>query len=61
MVEHLLKLVIIFSFQDKVISENPLHIVLIAAPLILQTVLIFAIAHITSKPLKLPHNIAAPA
>ena len=57
----LLTLVIIFSFQGKVILKNPLHIVLIAVPLILQTVLIFAIAYIACKLLKLPHNIAAPA
>lgn len=40
----LLTLVMIFSFQGNVILENPLHIVLIAVPLILQTLLIFAIA-----------------
>lgn len=57
----LLTLVIIFSFQGEVILQNPLHIVLIAVPLILQTVLIFAIAYIACKFLKLPHNIAAPA
>lgn len=57
----LLTLVIIFSFQGKVILENPLHIMLIAVPLILQTVLIFAIAYIACKLLKLPYNIAAPA
>lgn len=57
----LLTLVIIFSFQGKVILENPLHIILIAIPLILQTILIFAIAYFASKVLKLPHSIAAPA
>ncbi len=57
----LLTLVIIFSFQGKVILENPLHIVLIAIPLIIQTFLIFFIAYLASKVLKLPHNIAAPA
>lgn len=57
----LLTLIIIFSFQGEVILENPLHIVLIAVPLILQTILIFFIAYIASKLLKLPHNIAAPA
>lgn len=57
----LLTLIIIFSFQGNVILENPLHIVLIAIPLILQTVLIFAIAYFASKLLKLPHDIAAPA
>ncbi|AEY67536.1 ACR3 family arsenite efflux transporter [Clostridium sp. BNL1100] len=57
----LLTLIIIFSFQGDVILENPLHIILIAIPLILQTFLIFFIAYFASKWLKLPHNIAAPA
>jgi len=57
----LLTLVIIFSFQGKVILENPLHIILIAVPLVIQTFLIFAIAYIACKLLKLPHDIAAPA
>ena len=33
----LLTLVLIFAFQGQVILENPLHIVLIAIPLVLQT------------------------
>lgn len=57
----LLTLIIIFSFQGKVILENPLHIGLIAIPLIIQTVLIFFIAYLSAKALKLPHNVAAPA
>lgn len=57
----LLTLVMIFSFQGNVILENPLHIVLIAVPLILQTLLIFAIAYVAAYFLKLPHRIAAPA
>lgn len=57
----LLTLVIIFSFQGDVILNNPLHIVLIAIPLIIQTFLIFFIAYMASKALKLPHEIAAPA
>lgn len=57
----LLTLVIIFSFQGKIILQNPLHIVLIAVPLILQTFLIFFIAYLASRALKLPHDIAAPA
>ncbi len=57
----LLTLMIIFSFQGNVILENPLHIVLIAVPLTLQTFLIFFIAYLASKALKLPHEIAAPA
>lgn len=57
----LLTLVIIFSFQGEMILNNPVHIGLIAVPLILQTVLIFAIAYFAAKALKLPHNVAAPA
>jgi ACR3 family arsenite transporter len=57
----LLTLVIIFSFQAEIILQNPLHILLIAVPLILQTFLIFFIAYIAGKILKLPHEIAAPA
>lgn len=57
----LLTLVIIFSFQGRIILENPLHIALIAVPLILQTFLIFALAYGWAKAWKLPHDIAAPA
>ena len=57
----LLTLVILFSFQGKTIIDNPLHIVLIAVPLILQTVLIFFIAYGWSRAWRLPHSIAAPA
>lgn len=57
----LLTLILIFAFQGDVILENPLHILLIAIPLTTQTFLIFAIAYIACKVLKLPHNIAAPA
>ena len=57
----LLTLVIIFSFQGQVILNNPLHIVLIAVPLVIQTFLIFFIAYGASKLLKLSHDIAAPA
>ncbi|MCK9251924.1 MAG: ACR3 family arsenite efflux transporter [Clostridiales bacterium] len=57
----LLTLVIIFSFQGDVIVQNPFHILLIAVPLTLQTFLIFFIAYLAAKKLKLHHNIAAPA
>jgi ACR3 family arsenite transporter len=57
----LLTLVILFSFQSQVILNNPLHILLIALPLIIQTFLIFGIAYGVSYLLKLPHKIAAPA
>ncbi len=61
MIGLLLTLIIIFSFQGEVILNNPLHIGLIAVPLILQTVLIFFVAYLAAKLFKLPHNIAAPA
>ena len=57
----LLTLVIIFSSQAEVILSNPVHIVLIAVPLILQTFLIFFIAYGAAKLVKLPFDIAAPA
>ncbi|HPM03872.1 MAG TPA: bile acid:sodium symporter, partial [Candidatus Cloacimonadota bacterium] len=57
----LLTLIIIFAFQGKVILENPLHIFLIAIPLTIQTFLIFFIAYLSAKKLRLPHDVAAPA
>lgn len=57
----LLTLIIVFMFQSRVILDNPLHIVLIAVPLIIQTYLIFLIAYLACRFLKLPYNIAAPA
>ena len=57
----LLMLVLLFSFQGDVIINNPLHILLIAVPLTIQTFFIFFLAYLTAKVLKLPHNIAAPA
>ena len=40
---------------------NPLHIVLIAVPLTIQTIFIFTVAYVACKLLKLSHDIAAPA
>lgn len=57
----LLTLVIIFSFQGDKILENPTHILLIAIPLTIQTFLIFIIAYLGAKGLKLEHKVAAPA
>ncbi|WP_024345933.1 ACR3 family arsenite efflux transporter [Lacrimispora indolis] len=57
----LLTLVIIFSFQGDAILENPLHVILIAVPLILQNVLTAAFAYWMCKVTKQPHNVAAPA
>lgn len=57
----LLTLVLIFSSQTKVILSNPLHIVLIAVPLIIQTFLIFFLAFGVCRLIHLPFDIAAPA
>ncbi|MXI86704.1 ACR3 family arsenite efflux transporter [Sphaerochaeta halotolerans] len=57
----LLTLIIIFSFQGQTIVDNPLNIVLIAIPLIIQTFLVFFVAYLWAKAWKLPHDIAAPA
>ncbi len=57
----LLTLILLFAFQGDVIINNPLHILLIAIPLTIQTFLIFFIAYFTCRWIKLPHNIAAPA
>ena len=57
----LLTLIIIFSFQGEIIINNPLHILLIAIPLTIQTFLIFGIAYGWAKIWKLPHSVAAPA
>jgi ACR3 family arsenite transporter len=57
----LLTLVLIFSFQGEVILSNPFHIVLIAIPLIFQTVLIFFLAYLISRKIRLCHDVAAPA
>lgn len=54
-------LIIIFSFQGEIILSNPLHIGLIAVPLIIQTFFIFFIAYLWAKWWKIPHSIAAPA
>ena len=57
----LLTLVLIFASQTEVILSNPVHIVLIAVPLIIQTFFIFFIAFGVCKVIRLPFDIAAPA
>ena len=57
----LLTLVILFAFQGETILANPLAIVLIAVPLVLQTYLIFAIGYGWARLWKVPYEIAAPA
>ncbi|MCK0138811.1 ACR3 family arsenite efflux transporter [Aliiroseovarius sp. F47248L] len=53
--------VLLFGFQAQTILAQPLAIVLIAIPLLIQTYGIFAIAYGAARAMKLPHNIAAPA
>ncbi len=56
----LLTLILLFAFQGEVILNNPLHIVLIAIPLIIQTFLVFFIAYGWAKAWRVPHPVAAP-
>lgn len=53
--------VLLFGFQALRILEQPLIIMLIAIPLLIQTYGIFALAYGAAKILKLPYTIAAPA
>lgn len=57
----LVMLVLLFTMQAELIIENPLHILLIAVPLVLQTFIIFGISFCSAKALKLPFDVAAPA
>ena len=57
----LLTVVLLFAFQAQTILDNPLIIVLIAIPLLVQTYGIFFLTHGLAKWLKLPHQIAGPA
>ncbi len=57
----LLTLVLLFAFQGNIIVKNPLIIVLVAIPLVIQTYFIFFIAWFGGRKLKLPHAICSPA
>jgi ACR3 family arsenite transporter len=52
--------VLLFGFQGNVILANPMLIVLIAVPLVLQSYGIFAITYAAAKAWKVPFNVAAP-
>lgn len=54
-------LVLLFAFQGGNILEQPIIILLIAIPLVLQTYFIFFIAWIIGKKINLPHAVCAPA
>jgi len=57
----LLTLVLLFAFQGNTITKNPLIILLVAVPLIIQTYFIFFITWAMGRKLKLPHNICSPS
>ncbi len=57
----LITLVLLFAFKGDLIVKNPLHIVLIAVPLFLQTTFIFFIGYVAALKMKLPYEDAAPA
>ena len=57
----LLTLVLLFSFKGEVITANPLTIVWIAIPLLIQTILIFAIGYSAAKLFRFRYEDAAPA
>ena len=57
----LLTLILLFAFQGENILNNPLIIVFIAIPLIIQTYFIFFITWFSGKKLKLPYQVCAPA
>lgn len=53
--------VLLFGFQAEKIIQQPLAILLIAIPLLIQTYGIFVLAYGAAKAIHLPRNIAAPA
>jgi ACR3 family arsenite transporter len=53
--------VLLFGFQGRIIVERPLLIALIAAPLIVQSYGIFAIAYGAAYLWRVPFNVAAPS
>jgi arsenite transporter len=57
----LITLILLFAFKGELIVNNPLHIVLIAVPLFLQTNFIFLISYVAAQKLKLSYEDAAPA
>lgn len=52
--------VILFALQGSVILDQPLVIVMIAVPILIQSYGIFALAYAAAFALKVPHRIAAP-
>jgi ACR3 family arsenite transporter len=57
----LITLVLLFAFKGELIVKNPLHILLIAVPLFIQTNFIFLITYAIAQKMKLAYEDAAPA
>jgi len=57
----LLTLILLFAFQGNTITENPLIILLVAVPLVIQTYFIFFITWFAGRKLKLPYAICSPS
>ena len=57
----LLTLILLFAFQGNIIVGNPLIILFVAIPLVIQTYFIFFVAWFGGRQLKLPHAICSPA
>ncbi len=57
----LFTLVLLFAFQGNIIVENPLIIILVAIPLIIQTYFIFFLAWFIGRKLQLSHAVCSPA
>ncbi|WP_036480247.1 ACR3 family arsenite efflux transporter [Myxosarcina sp. GI1] len=57
----LITLVLLFAFKGELIVNNPLHILLIAVPLFLQTNFIFFITYVAALKLNFYYEDAAPA
>lgn len=57
----LVTLVLLFALKGELIVNNPLHIVLIAVPLFLQTNFIFLITYVIAQKMGLTYEDAAPA
>ena len=53
--------VLLFGFQAESLLTQPLIILMIAVPLLIQSYGIFALAYFAAWRLRLPHNVAAPA
>ncbi|NCO75743.1 MAG: ACR3 family arsenite efflux transporter [Cyanobacteria bacterium] len=57
----LLTLILLFAFKGELIVNNPLHILLIAIPLFIQTNFIFLITYVIALKMDLAYEDAAPA